>query len=192
MSHVPPLRYIFWCQLYGLLVGLLIIMNEYERRLSERESQQLSGDHAASSVQYENSIFYDVVSGVNNKGRIFGLGSEAGKYEPSSSTFLDGISNLEYEQMKNLVSNLSEENKTLKEQLQSHADLIRASQEESRLVREQLKQFMEMFSQSSHPPQPTPTHDVDTIQSDDNELDDDHDRCLGMHNLLLLLISTMF
>ncbi|XP_029128162.1 uncharacterized protein LOC109803761 [Cajanus cajan] len=149
-------------------------LNEYERRLSERESQQLSGDHAASSVQSENSIFYDVVGGVNDKGRIFGLGSEAGKYKPSS-TFLDGISNPEYEQMKNLVSNLSEENKTLKEQLKSHADLIRASQEESRLVREQLKQFMEMFSQSSRPPQPPPTHDADTIQSDDNELDDDHD-----------------
>ncbi|XP_020208217.1 uncharacterized protein LOC109793165 [Cajanus cajan] len=151
------------------------IANEYERRLSERESQQLSGDHAASSVQSENSIFYDVVGGVNDKGRIFGLGSEAGKYKPSSSTFLEGISTPEYQQMKNLVSNLSEENKSLKEQLQSHADLIRASQEESRLVREQLKQFMEMFSQSSRPLQPPPTHDADTVQSDDNELDDDHD-----------------
>ncbi|XP_020209038.1 uncharacterized protein LOC109793973 [Cajanus cajan] len=149
------------------------IVNEYERRLSERQSQQLSGHHVASSVQSENSIFYDVVGGVNNKGRIFGLGSEAGKYKPSSSTFLYGFSTPEYEQMKNLVSNLSEENKTLKEQLQSHAYLILASQEESWLVREQLKQFMEMFSQSSRPPQPPPTHD--TVQSDDNELDDDHD-----------------
>ncbi|XP_020227319.1 uncharacterized protein LOC109808653 isoform X2 [Cajanus cajan] len=150
-------------------------LNEYGRRLSERQSQQLSGHHVASSVQSETSIFYDVVGGVNDKGRIFGLGSEAGKYKPSSSTFLEGISTPEYQQMKNLVSNLSEENKSLKEQLQSHADLIRASQEESRLVREQLKQFMEMFSQSSRPPQPPPTHDVDTVQSDDNELDDDHD-----------------
>ncbi|KAL2333580.1 hypothetical protein Fmac_014793 [Flemingia macrophylla] len=104
--------------------------NEYQRRLSERESHQSSGDGASSSVQYENSIFYDVVRGVNKKGRIFGLGSEAGKYKASSSGSYDGISNSEYEHMKNLVSNLSEENKTLKEQLQSHSELICASQEE--------------------------------------------------------------
>ena len=129
-------------------------------------------------MQSENSIFYDVVGGVNKKGRIFGLGSEAGKIKPSSSRVSDGISNSEYEQMKIFVSNLSEENKTLKEQLQSHSELIRASQEESRLVREQLRQFMETFSLevASRPPQPAATHDSDTHQPvDDNELDDDHD-----------------
>ncbi|KAL2342606.1 hypothetical protein Fmac_003891 [Flemingia macrophylla] len=155
-------------------------LNEYQRRLSERESHQSSGDGASSSVQSENSIFYDVVGGLNKKGRIFGLGSEAGKYKASSSGSYDGISNSEYEQMKNLVSNLSEENRTLKEQLQSHSEMIRASQEESRLVREQLRQFMETFSprlasQHLHPPQPSPTHDQDDPQSNDNELDDDHD-----------------
>ncbi|KAL2326330.1 hypothetical protein Fmac_025388 [Flemingia macrophylla] len=153
------------------------IANEYERRLSERESQQSSGD-GVSSEQSENNIFYDVVGGVNKKGRIFGLGSEAGKYKPSSSRSSNGISNSEYEQMRNLVSNLSQENKTLKEQLQTHSELIRASQEESRMVREQLRQFMETFSlglasQSSRPLQPPPTDDPDTQQSDDNELDDD-------------------
>ncbi|KAL2346969.1 hypothetical protein Fmac_000969 [Flemingia macrophylla] len=117
---------------------------------------------------------------MSKKGRIFGLGSEAGKYKPSSSGSYDGISNSEYEQMKNLISNLSEENKTLKEQLQSHSELIRASQEESRLVREQAEQFMETFSlglasQPLHPPQPPPTHDQDAPQSKDNESDDDHD-----------------
>ncbi|KAL2318603.1 hypothetical protein Fmac_032479 [Flemingia macrophylla] len=156
------------------------IANEYQRRLSERESHQSSGDGASSSVQSENSIFYDVVGGLNKKGRIFGLGSKAGKYKASSSGSYDGISNSEYEQMKNLVSNLSEENRTLKEQLQSHSEMIRASQEESRLVREQLRQFMETFSpglasQHLHPPQPSPTHDQDDPQSNDNELDDDHD-----------------
>ncbi|KAL2347974.1 hypothetical protein Fmac_001974 [Flemingia macrophylla] len=104
--------------------------NECERRLSKRKSQQSSGD-GASSVQFQNNIFYDVVGGVNKKGRIFGLDSEAGKYKPSSSRLFDGISNYEYEKMRNLVSNLSQENKTLKEQLQSHLELIRASQEES-------------------------------------------------------------
>ncbi|KAL2337294.1 hypothetical protein Fmac_011740 [Flemingia macrophylla] len=63
----------------------------------------------------------------------------------------------------------------LKTQLQSHSELI-----ESRLVREQLRQFMETFSLGPtspplHPPQPPPTHDQDASQSNDNELDDDHD-----------------
>ncbi|KAL2336993.1 hypothetical protein Fmac_011439 [Flemingia macrophylla] len=120
------------------------IANEYQRRLSERESHQSSGDGASSSVQYENSIFYDVVGGVNKKGRIFGLGSEAGKYKASSSG--------------------------------SYDEMIRASQEESRLVLEQLRQFMETFSlglasQHLHPPQPPPTHDQDDPQSNDNDLD---------------------
>ncbi|KAL2326932.1 hypothetical protein Fmac_020359 [Flemingia macrophylla] len=158
-------------------VLVVVVLSEYERRLSERESQQSSGD-GVSSVQSENSTFYDVVGGVNKKRRIFGLGSEVGKYRPSSSRSSDGISNSEYEQMRNLVSNLSQENKTLKEQLQTHSELIRAPQEESQMVREQLRQFMETFSlglasQSSRPPQPPPTHDPDTQQSDDNELDDD-------------------
>ncbi|KAL2340464.1 hypothetical protein Fmac_008404 [Flemingia macrophylla] len=60
----------------------------------------------------------------------------------------------------------------------THSELIRASQEESRMVHEQLRQFIETFSlrlasQSSCPPQPPPTHDPDTQQSDDNELYDD-------------------
>ncbi|KAL2322105.1 hypothetical protein Fmac_026484 [Flemingia macrophylla] len=84
------------------------IANEYERRLSERESQQSLGD-GVFSVKSENSIFYDVVGGVNKKRRIFGLGSETGKYKPSSSRSSDGISNFEYDQMRNLVSNFSQE-----------------------------------------------------------------------------------
>ncbi|KAL2322537.1 hypothetical protein Fmac_026916 [Flemingia macrophylla] len=45
---------------------------------------------------------------------------------------------------------------------------------ESRLVREQLRQFMETFSlrPTSQPP---PTHDQDASKSNANELDDDHD-----------------
>ncbi|KAL2341154.1 hypothetical protein Fmac_009094 [Flemingia macrophylla] len=79
---------------------------------------------------------------------------------------LNNVAPEEYEQMKNLVSNLSAENKILKEQLQSYLELIRASQEESRLVREQLRQFMDTFSlelasQPLHPPQPLLTHDQD-------------------------------
>lgn len=133
-----------------------------------------------SSHQSDNSIFLDVVGGVDKKGRIFGLGPEAGKYKPSASTTsYDGVSPSEYQQMRTLVTNLSDENKSLKEQLQSHEELIRASQEESRLVREQLLQFMESFSLSHpsslaprpNPPQPPPTNQDN--QQDDDELDDD-------------------
>ncbi|KAL2318829.1 hypothetical protein Fmac_032705 [Flemingia macrophylla] len=81
-----------------------------------KESQQPSRDRV-SSVQSENIIFYGVVRGVNNKGRIFCLGSEAEKYKPSYSRLSNGISNSEYEQMKNLILNWSKENKTLKEKI---------------------------------------------------------------------------
>ena len=113
-----------------------------------------------SSHQSDNNIFLDVVGGVDKKGRVFGLGPEAGKYKPFVSSTSDGISLSEYEHMRAVISNLSAENMTLKDQLKTHEDLIRASQEESistreesrlareesRLLREQFQQFMERFS----------------------------------------------
>ncbi|TKY65014.1 hypothetical protein E2542_SST07867 [Spatholobus suberectus] len=71
---------------------------------------------------------------MDKKGHIYGLGPEAGKYKSISITSLDGVSPSEYEEMRNTISNLSAENKTLKERLQTHEDLIRSSQEESRLI----------------------------------------------------------
>ncbi|KAL2319807.1 hypothetical protein Fmac_028776 [Flemingia macrophylla] len=89
--------------------------------------------------------------------------------QPLSSRLYDSISIFEYEQMKNLVSNLSAENKILKEQLQSYLELIRASQEESRLVREQTlattqailpprPQTQSPMTQKQPTPTPTTTH----------------------------------
>ncbi|TKY63655.1 hypothetical protein E2542_SST13533 [Spatholobus suberectus] len=120
------------------------------------------------------------VLGMNSKGRIFGLGSEAGKYKPSSSSIsFDGISLSEYEQMRSLVSKVTEENKNLKEQLQTHLKMIRASQEESRLFREQMTRFMESFSLgcASQLVQcgPEPSTDDQDNQQDYNELDDNVD-----------------
>ncbi|KAK2451908.1 hypothetical protein QL285_010918 [Trifolium repens] len=100
------------------------------------------------------------VGGVDKKGRVFGLGPEAGKYKPFVSSTSDGISLSEYEHMRAVISNLSAENMILKDQLKTHEDLIRASQEESistreesclaqeesRLLREQFQQFMKSFS----------------------------------------------
>ncbi|KAL2344263.1 hypothetical protein Fmac_005548 [Flemingia macrophylla] len=57
--------------------------------------------------------------------------SKVEKYMPSRLS--DGISVFEYEQMRDLVSNLSQENKTLKDHIKS---CIRSSKEESRLLRE--------------------------------------------------------
>ena len=99
----------------------------------------MSNDH-----QSDNFIFLDVVGGVDKKGRIYGLGSEAGKYKPSSCRSSDG--------------------KELKERLKTNEELICASQEESRLareqsqedsrlLREQFQKFMESFTQGhSHLP----------------------------------------
>ncbi|KEH34277.1 hypothetical protein MTR_3g463980 [Medicago truncatula] len=88
-------------------------------------------------VVSENFIFLDVVGVVNKKGRIYGLGVKAGKYEPSSSRSSDVISPSEYEHMRTAISKMSAENMELKERLKTNEELICASQEESRLVREQ-------------------------------------------------------
>jgi len=122
----------------------------------------VSNDH-----QSHNFIFLDVVGGVDKKGRIYGLGTEAGKYKPSSSRSSDGILPSEYKHMTIAISKMSAENMELKERLKTNEELIRASQKESRLAREQSQQskedsrwlreqfqkFMESFTQGhSHLP----------------------------------------
>jgi hypothetical protein len=104
----------------------------------------------------------DVVGGEDKKGRVYGLGTEAGKYKPSRSSTYGGISPSEYQHMRTIISDLSAENTTLKEKLKTHEELIHQSQEDSRLLREQLYQFMAKFSlslppRSDPPPPPPPT-----------------------------------
>ncbi|CAK8531106.1 unnamed protein product [Lathyrus sativus] len=70
-------------------------LNEYEKRILERDSQEAHGDDV-SSHQSDNNIFLDVVGGVDKKGRIYGLGPEAAKYKSFRSSTFDGISSSEY------------------------------------------------------------------------------------------------
>jgi len=93
--------------------------------------------HVSNDHQSNNIIFLDVVGGVDKKGHIYGFGPEAGKYKPSSSRSFDGISPSEYEHMRTVISKMSAENMTLKEQLKTHEELICASKGESSLLREQ-------------------------------------------------------
>ncbi|KAK2441843.1 hypothetical protein QL285_013089 [Trifolium repens] len=148
------------------------VATDYEKRILDRDTQETPRDDV-SSHQSDNNIFLDVVGGVDKKGRVFGLGPEAGKYKPFVSSTSNGISQSEYEHMRAVISNLSAENMTLKDKLKTHEDLIRASQEESistreesrlareesRLLREQFQQFMKTFSlgQSHLPPCPDST-----------------------------------
>ncbi|AES64549.1 hypothetical protein MTR_2g026970 [Medicago truncatula] len=92
--------------------------------------------HVSNDHQSDNIIFLDVVEGVDKKGHIYGLGPEAGKYKPSTSIPFDNISPSEYEHMMTVISKMSVENMTLKEQLKTHEELIRSSKVESRLLRE--------------------------------------------------------
>ena len=88
----------------------------------------MSNDH-----QSDNFIFLDVVGGVGKKGRIYGLG-DRGRKISSSSRSSDGISPYEYEHMRTAISKMSAENMERKERLKTNEQLIRASQEESRLA----------------------------------------------------------
>jgi len=92
------------------------------------------------------------------------LGFGAGKYKSSSSISFNKISLSEYEYMRAVISIMSAENMTLKKQLKTREELIRASYKESRVLQEQLhedsrslqkqfQRFMESFLQGhSHLP----------------------------------------
>ena len=151
---------------------MVIFQAEYERQILDRDSQETPGDDLSG---HESDNILDVVEGVDKEGNKYGLGPEAGKHKPSvSSTSFDGISpsTSEYEHMRAAISKLSAENMTLREQLKTHeelirasqeelkthGELIRASQEESRLLRKQFQQFLESFS-LGHPPPPPPCSD---------------------------------
>ncbi|KAJ1412533.1 putative transposase, Ptta/En/Spm, plant [Sesbania bispinosa] len=162
---------------------------EYQKRIAERDSQETPEDNDSSSHQSDNSIFLDVVGGVNKKGRVYGIGSEAGKYK--SSTFASSsysVSAPEYEQMRVLVSTLTAENKSLQDRLQTHEErfhsneeLIRSSQEESRRLRDQLFRFMNSFSlghSSALPSRPDP-HEPPSVDQDNDEADHGFDDELG-------------
>jgi hypothetical protein len=130
---------------------IIVLQDEFEKRIIERDSQEEALGDDVSTHESDNIIFLDVVGGVNKKGRIYGLGPEAGKYKPSRSSRSDGILQSEFEQMR-------AENASLKEKLKAHEELIRASLEDSRSLREQMTKFMEMVSQGHlHPPSPPST-----------------------------------
>jgi hypothetical protein len=126
------------------------LQDEFEKRIIERDSHEEALGDDVSRHESDNIIFLDVVGGVNKKGRIYGLGPIAGKYKPSRSSRSDGILQSEFEQMR-------AENASLKEKLKAHEELIRASQEDSRFLREQMTKLMEMVSQGHPPPPPPPS-----------------------------------
>jgi hypothetical protein len=68
----------------------------------------------------------------------FGFG--VGKYKHSSFTSLDNISPFEYEHTRAVISKTSAENMALKEKLKTREELIRASHNESRVLREQSRE----------------------------------------------------
>jgi hypothetical protein len=115
------------------------LQDEFEKRIIERDSHEEALGNDVSRHESDNIIF------------LYGLGPEAGKYKPSRSSRSDGILQSEFEQIR-------AENASLKEKLKAHEELIRASQEDSRFLREQMTKLMEMVSQGHlHPPPPPST-----------------------------------
>ncbi|KAJ1415111.1 hypothetical protein SESBI_18299, partial [Sesbania bispinosa] len=142
-------------------------------------------DNDSSTLQSDNNIFLDVVGGVNKKGRVYGLGPEAGKYKSSTSASSSySVSPSEYEQMKVLVSSLTAKNKSLQDRLQTHEERLRSkeelicsSQEESRLLRDKLFRFMDTISsgRSSTAPSRLDPHELAPIDQDNDEADHEFD-----------------
>ncbi|RHN80506.1 hypothetical protein MtrunA17_Chr1g0189031 [Medicago truncatula] len=129
----------------------IILHDKFEKMIIERDSHEEALGDDVSSHENDNNIFLDVVGGVNKKGHIYDLGSEAGKCKSYRSSRSDDILQSEFEQTRG-------ENASLKEQLKTCEELIRASQENSLLLREQMIEFMEIVSQVHlHPPPPSLT-----------------------------------
>jgi hypothetical protein len=140
------------CNVSSILHSYIILQDEFEKkRIIERDSHEETLGDDVSSLENDNIIFLNVVGGVNKKCRIYCPGPKAGKCKRYKSFKSDGILQSEFEQMR-------AENASLKEQLKAHEELIRALQEDSRLLKEQMTKFMEKISQGHlHPPPPPPT-----------------------------------
>ena len=115
---------------------------EFKKRIVERDSHEEALGDDVSNHESDNIIFLDVVGGENKKGCIFGLGLKAEKYKSSRYSRSDDILQSRFEQKR-------AENASLKKQLKAHEELIRASQEDSRFLREQMTKWMEMVSHRS-------------------------------------------
>lgn len=85
----------------------------YETQLSERQSHSGEGSSQQSTQQSDNNIYLEVVGGINKKGRILGLGSQAAtikaasKASPSIST--DSVSSEEVAAMQAKIQELTAE-----------------------------------------------------------------------------------
>ncbi|XP_057451918.1 uncharacterized protein LOC130743707 [Lotus japonicus] len=124
---------------------------DFETQIAARDSQENEdGAHKKSN----DDIYLEVVGGANKKGRIYGLGAEAGKFKRSKATSSHGVSPSGYETMINLVSTLTEENKKLKEKMKTYDEKF-----------EYMDRFMESFPQSltscSVEQPPTNQHNID-------------------------------
>ncbi|KAJ1406515.1 hypothetical protein SESBI_25059 [Sesbania bispinosa] len=151
------------------------------RNIQFRDSQETPEDNDSSTHQSDNNIFLNVVGGVNKKGRVYGLGS--GGWEIQVFYFcliIISVSSSEYEQMKVLVSSLTTENKSFKtvcrlirKDYVSNEELVRSSQEESRLLRDQLFRFMDTISldRSSTVPSRLDPHELTPTDQDNEEAD---------------------
>ncbi|KAJ1381978.1 hypothetical protein SESBI_44633 [Sesbania bispinosa] len=105
----------------------------YQSQIVERQSQNGEG----SSQQFANSIYLEIVGGINKKGRIFGLGSQATTLKNSSTSHsicTDGASSGEVAAMKAKIDALTVE-------LQQK----NLEQEKMNLEQEKLKQKMDQW-----------------------------------------------
>ena len=134
----------------------------------ERDSQQsIDNDFAP---QDDNTIYLDIVGGVNKKGRVYGLGSGSLSYFASSSNSAipEGISTSQYE---NLTSTISALNIELQEKDKEIADLRQSFKSLEDTVRGLIQRVDPGTASSSQPAPPFPeddlTHDQDNFDEDD-------------------------
>ncbi|KAJ1405244.1 putative transposase, Ptta/En/Spm, plant [Sesbania bispinosa] len=105
----------------------------YQSQIAKSQSQSGEG----SNQQYANNIYLEIVGGINKKGRIFGLGSQATTLKNSSTSHsisTDGASSGEVVAMNAKIDALTAE-------LQQK----NLEQEKMNLVQEKIKQKMDQW-----------------------------------------------
>ncbi|XP_052176229.1 uncharacterized protein LOC127790674 isoform X2 [Diospyros lotus] len=138
------------------------VAEAFERLNAEASLQSAKSDSTSSPAINEHHIFYQVVSGRNKKGRIYGLGSQGNQSypSPSGSTYNSSCGSVtqDFEQMKLQFTQMNEENQQMRQtmsQMNTENEQLRQQIQDMLRWRDQMNQMMSRIFSNSTPPGPS-------------------------------------
>ncbi|XP_061362813.1 uncharacterized protein LOC133306502 [Gastrolobium bilobum] len=163
-------------------------VEEFMKQKSDQDNAIENGEDLVTR-QSDNQFYVQAAGGMNRKGRINNLGSEAGRYKASkiSTNSCEGVSASEYDRIRELITNLVTKNEqlTMEQQetrkcIQTYNDRMHTQEQEMIIMKEQLAQLMAQVVAGMHTPtcsssvKPTPKLEEQIKNCDDV---DNHDEC---------------